>query len=172
MLSTDSMRPITLCRCSAFLKVYWFQHKSHLKNNFTATARLVYAQISGYCGPAKLIHEISHDSGYNKLILKASGPQLAPRKLSKVYCHCCVCAQSLQSCLTLWDPTDCSPPGSSVHGILQARELEWVAMPSSRGSAPSRDRIGISCLAGGFCTLSHWWSPCCHYDCYHYHYCY
>ena len=44
----------------------------------------------------------------------------------------CVCAKSLQSCPTLCDPMDCSPPGSSVHGILQAIILEWVAMPSSR----------------------------------------
>ena len=42
------------------------------------------------------------------------------------------CAQSLQSCTTLCDPVDCSPPGSSVHGISQSRILEWVAMPSSR----------------------------------------
>ena len=41
----------------------------------------------------------------------------------------CMHAQSLQSCLTLCDPMDCSPPGSSVHGILQARILEWVASP-------------------------------------------
>ena len=41
-----------------------------------------------------------------------------------------------QSCPTFCDPIDCSPPGSSVHGILQARILEWVAMPSSRGSSP------------------------------------
>ena len=45
-----------------------------------------------------------------------------------------VCVQLLQSCLTLCDPMGCSPPGSSVHGILQARILEWVAMPSSMGS--------------------------------------
>ena len=38
----------------------------------------------------------------------------------------------LQSCLTLCDPVDCSPPGSSVHGILQVRILKWVAMPSFR----------------------------------------
>ena len=44
-----------------------------------------------------------------------------------------------QSCWTLWDPADCSPPGSSVHGILQARMLESVAMPTSRGSSQSRD---------------------------------
>ena len=44
-----------------------------------------------------------------------------------------------QSCLSLCDPTDCSPPGSSVHGILQARIVKCVAMPSSRGSSPPRD---------------------------------
>ena len=50
----------------------------------------------------------------------------------------CVCAKSLQSCLTLCDPIDCSPPGSSICGILQARILEWVAMTSSRGSSPTQ----------------------------------
>ena len=50
-----------------------------------------------------------------------------------------VCAKLLQLCSTLCDPMDCSPPGSSVHGILQARMLEWVAMPSSRGSSQPRD---------------------------------
>ena len=47
----------------------------------------------------------------------------------------CMRAQSRQSCLTLCNPVDCSLTGSSVHGILQARILEWVAMPSSRGSS-------------------------------------
>jgi len=42
---------------------------------------------------------------------------------------------------------DCSPPGSSVHGILQARILEWVAMPSSRGSSQSRDRTHFSYIS-------------------------
>ena len=46
--------------------------------------------------------------------------------------------KSLQSCLTLCDPMDCSPPSSSVYGIVQARILGWVAMPSSRGSFPPR----------------------------------
>ena len=48
---------------------------------------------------------------------------------------CCVHAKSLQSCLTLCDAMDYSLPGSSVHGILQAGILEWVAMPFSRGSS-------------------------------------
>ena len=58
-----------------------------------------------------------------------------------------------QSYLTLWDPWDCSPPGSSVHEIFQARILEWVAMPSSRGSFWPKDQncaSCISCTAGGF----------------------
>ena len=44
-----------------------------------------------------------------------------------------------QSCPTLCNPMDYGPPGSSVHGILQARTLEWVAMPFSRGSSQTRD---------------------------------
>ena len=77
-------------------------------------------------------------------------------------CVCvCVCvharaharAKLLQSCLTLRDPMDCSPPGSSVHGILQAKKLECVAIPPSRGSFGSRDRTPVSCTAGRFFTI-------------------
>ena len=50
------------------------------------------------------------------------------------------------------DPMDCSPPGSSIHGISQARVLEWVSMPSSRGYSQPRDRPCVSCLAGRFFT--------------------
>ena len=59
----------------------------------------------------------------------------------------------VQSYLTLCDPMDCSLPGSSVHGIVQARILEWVSMPSSRGSSQPRDRIQISLTEGGFFTI-------------------
>ena len=51
----------------------------------------------------------------------------------------CMPAKSLQSYPILCDPMDYSPPGSSVHGILQARILDWVAMPSSRGSFPTQE---------------------------------
>ena len=51
----------------------------------------------------------------------------------------CVRAMSLQSCPTPCDPMDCNPPGSSVHGLLQARTLEWVAISFSRGSSQPRD---------------------------------
>ena len=53
-------------------------------------------------------------------------------------------------CLTLCDPLDYSPPGSSVHGDSPARILEWVAFPSSRGSSQPRDNTWVSCIAGGF----------------------
>ena len=55
--------------------------------------------------------------------------------------------QVAESCLTLCDPMDCSPPSSSVHGILQARRVEWVAMPSSGGSSRPRDRTRISYMS-------------------------
>ena len=57
-------------------------------------------------------------------------------------------------CLTFCDPMEYSLPGSSLHGILQARVLEWVPMPFSRGSSQPRDRPASSSLAGGFFTTS------------------
>ena len=71
-------------------------------------------------------------------------------------------AKSLQSCPTLCDPMDCSPPGSSVHGILQARILEWVTMPSSKGpSHPGIKPTSLSSLslAGGFFISRATWDP-------------
>ena len=63
----------------------------------------------------------------------------------------CACVQSLQARLTLWS-MDCSLPGSPIHGILQARILEWVAVPSSRGSSRHKDGTCVSCIAGRFFT--------------------
>ena len=58
-----------------------------------------------------------------------------------------------QSCPTLCDPVDFSPPGSSVHGILQAQILEWAAIPFSRGASQPRDQIRVSCITGGYFTI-------------------
>ena len=57
-------------------------------------------------------------------------------------------------CLTFCDPKDCSPPGSSVHGVLQARILEWVTITFSRGSFYPRDRTWVSCIAGRLFAIS------------------
>ena len=69
---------------------------------------------------------------------------------------------------TLFDPMDCSPPGFSVHGILQARVLEWVAIPSSRGSSRPRNWTHVSwvsCIAAGrfFTHWATWEAPACMY---------
>ena len=63
-------------------------------------------------------------------------------------CVCvCVCAHGQSClCLTLYDPMDYNPPGSSVHGIFQPRILEWVAISFSRGSSWPRDRTRVSCI--------------------------
>ena len=58
-----------------------------------------------------------------------------------------------QSCLTLCDPVDCSLPGSSIHGIHQARILKWVAISFSRGIFPTRNRTLVSHIAGRCFTL-------------------
>ena len=105
------------------------------------------------------------------LSVKASLPlPRIPSEIGGLYCAlmfssfpiCCYCLVA-QSCPALCDPVDCSPPGSSVHGILQARILESVAVSSSRGSSWPRDRTWVSCIAGGFFTSAgmpfppHYW---------------
>ena len=73
-------------------------------------------------------------------------------------CECmyqcvCMCVLVAQPCLTLCSPMNCSLPGSFVHGILQVRILEWVAMPSSRGSFPPKDRNWFSHTASRCFTI-------------------
>ena len=58
-----------------------------------------------------------------------------------------------QLCPTLCDPMDCSPPGSSIHGIIRARVLEWIVIPFSKASFWPRGRIWVSCITYGFFTI-------------------
>jgi len=96
-----------------------------------------------------------HSLGFRGVFLQGqfAGPILP--SLTRRLCRAMrVHAQSLQRCRTLCDPIDCSPPGSSVHGILQARILQGVAMPFSRGS-----RVGSSQPRDQTCIFSpflHW----------------
>ena len=81
-----------------------------------------------------------------KLVWGPSEADSGTKKCSLVgvwFCMCCV--KLLQLFLILCNATDCSLPGSSVRGILQARTLEWVAISSSRGSSRPRDQTHISC---------------------------
>ena len=89
--------------------------------------------------------------------------------ISRIYLCVCVCehlsstllgcAKSLQSCLTLCDPMDCSPRGSAVHRILQARILEWIAISSSRGSSHGIEPMSLTspAFAGGFLSTNAIW---------------
>ena len=64
--------------------------------------------------------------------------EVSQRKTNITYCLCACVLSHFQSCSTLWDPMDYSPPGSSVHGILQAKILAWVTMPSLQGIFPTQ----------------------------------
>ena len=121
---------------------------------------------SFYCRPCVklLLQTLAHDrkvhslSSYipkhpcNILLGEKKDPEAKPRAACFLLGRAVLCVVA-QSCLTLCNTEDCSPPGSSVHGILQARILEWVAMPSSRGSSQPRDRAQVSRTAGGFFTV-------------------
>ena len=78
------------------------------------------------------------------LVLLWHRPWGSPGRNPGVGFHFLLCAKSLQSCLTLCDPMDCSPPGSSAHRILQARILKCVDLPSSRGSSQPRNWTHVS----------------------------
>ena len=73
--------------------------------------------------------------------------------------HCAWDGARMSSCVSLCNPVDWSPPGSSIHGILQARTVEWVAISFSRGTSRPRDRTQVSCIAGGFFTTASPGSP-------------
>ena len=77
---------------------------------------------------------------------------LISRTLKKKFGLAYLWCMQAQSCPSFCDPMDCSPPGSSIHGILHARILEWVAICYSRGSSEPRDRNRISCRQ----ILYHW----------------
>ena len=76
-----------------------------------------------------------------------------PREVIKYSYRLHGCMLSCFSCVRLCDPINCSSPGSSAHGILQARILEWFATPFSRGSSWLRDRSRVSRIAGRFFTI-------------------
>ena len=121
----------------AFLKARGggeLQSGDQLMKNFLAVAeapgwcrRGSYSQALGSKRPEAMGSCVRHLTSSGEVFTSA-------RQLRK-----CGHAKSLQLCLTLYDPMDGSPPGSSIHGILQARILEWVAISSSRGSSRPRD---------------------------------
>ena len=94
--------------------------------------------------------------GYKHTVVSKQFHKHRKHKLSRQGCHIhrsAVLGLVAQSCPTFCDPMDCSPPGSFVHGILQAKILEWVAIVFSRGSSQPRDQTWVSCIADRFFAL-------------------
>ena len=98
------------------------------------------------------------DAGIEPVCPACQGHSLPPSlQGSPVWVHAAAAAaaaaKSLQSCPTLCNPIDSSPPGSPVPGILQARTLEWVAISFTRGSSLPRDRTQVSRIVGRCFTI-------------------
>ena len=119
-------------------------HREHLKS---------LSSILGLC----LSHLEAHDSLQRGRSCRGLPVELMPNTSSILRCCCTRDCELLghalplfcsvaKSCLTLCDPVDCNPPGSSVHGIFQAKILEWVAISSSRGYSRPRDQPCVSCI--------------------------
>ena len=117
------------------LQSFCFQQVSHYKT-FTSYYFKAFVTSGPNMTEYIFFHSISH---YQKRKLQGNTFFL----ITSVYC-----VSVTQSCLTLCDPMGCSPPGSFVHGILQARILEWVAISFSRGSSWARDWTQVSCIVG------------------------
>ena len=115
--------------------------------------------LSDHFSNVYLIGKISICSFFMNSSLCCRSTQVIQSQLSKVpsasgvcsWAVCCTVLRHFNFISTLCGPKDCSLPVSSVHGILQARILSWIAMPSSRGSSHPRDPTCISCLL-------HWWA--------------
>ena len=132
--------------------------KNHLDNHVFRQRQLgkhLCSTPTLFCPPrsASQLLRFSRVHSFSSCILRLQ-EERAIRSFSKerVHRYVCVCAKSHQSCPTLCNHTDCSPPGSSVHGILQAGIPEWVVVLFSRGSSWPRDQTQVSCIAGKFFT--------------------
>ena len=127
----------------------------------TSSPRLqIHIQIQGVWGrqgPRLCIsHQLPGDarSDHTNRSCKGGGQEWTREPSLSLHCvrRLYVCLVT-QSCSTPYNPINCSRPGSSVHGILQARILEWVATSFSRGSSQPRNRICVSCTAGRFFNI-------------------
>ena len=113
------------------------------QNGVKTLGRLMSNDLSGSLSPHSCIqpHFYGSETHCWLVLCQRMGPGLPCKQRHGCVC---VCVLSLQLYLTLHDPMGCSLPGSSVHGVLQARIWEWIALPSSRGSSQPRDGTRVS----------------------------
>ena len=102
-------------------------------------------------------HSVCHPMDNHKRLTNLTDGSLVlnTNSINLVFClkHVKVNMLVTHLCLTLGHPMDCSPLGSSVHGILQWRILEWIAIPFSRKYSQSRDLTQVSCIGDRFFTI-------------------
>ena len=125
------------------LTLFWtFEFPSQQKSiECTLPSPILTGQISSCCRDASKVY----CEGYWLIFFNMWHQIFRAPLLTDPWKDCS--ATCAQSCLTLWDPMDCGPPGSSVHRIFQARILEWVVISSSRGSSWPRDWTHDSCFS-------------------------
>ena len=121
----DSPGKNTGVGCHFLLQCIKVKSESEVAQSFRTLSDPMY-----YSLPGSSVHGFSRQEYWSGVIFS-----LAHCFLSSKHYPCCMQPKSFQSCLTLCDPMDCRPPGSSGLGISQARLLEWVALLSSRGSS-------------------------------------
>ena len=109
---------------------------------------------------AKSLQSVQLCATYRLQPTRLPRPWDSPGRKTGVGCHVLIQCMKVksesevtQSCLTLCDPMDSSLPGSTVHGIFQARILEWAAISFSRGSSQPRDQTWVSCIADRHFTI-------------------
>ena len=147
----------------------WFFALNNLKDTWPNKSEIVscsacptLCNLMDYSLPGFSVHGIFQARVLEWVAISFSRWSSRPRNQTQVSCTARRCftlwatREALlvaQFCPTLWDPTGCSPPGSSVHWTLQARILEWVAIPFSRESSWPRDWTWVSCISGRFFTI-------------------
>ena len=129
-------------------KEYGMDRYTLLSSKWVTIRDLLYraqeTQLNVLCKPGW--EQSLGENGY--MYMYGRVPSLSTWNYHSVVNQLCVLVAHL--CPILWDPKDCSPPSSSVHGILQARILEWLAIPFSRESSWPRDWTWVFCIAGRF----------------------
>ena len=129
-----SLGQLFSCKEGAALELILFQKGNNIKKNFKSVSSILWAKLC----PLKRIHCNSEPQYLHMWSNMHSGPSWC-NQVKIWWCYSREKEREVaQSCLTLCDPMDCSLPGSSVQGILQARILEWVAISFSRGSSRPR----------------------------------
>ena len=133
-----------MARLSRVQFLGWFYHKPFV------IFKEVGAGVCDFLKPIYGLNKCGCIDYINKIFLKCVWKR---SYFLIVLFNCVVLCLDAQLCPTLCDPMECSLPGSSVHGILQARTLEWVALPSSRWSSQPRDGTQVFYIAGRFFTF-------------------